>query len=139
MNLITYHFCYYCFLVIPIIKDCYITPPLDVTIAPQQYIVNMITSSIPPKILKSKINFKTPEYCGNQNGISCGTPYYFHLGNETYKYSLPITWNATNSEFTHHQFECGIIFGFAQVPALMTTIRGVCVFEYRYNYMNFNI
>ena len=127
MNCITYHFYYYCFSVTPVIEDCYITPPLDVTVAPQQYIVNMITSKVPPKILKSKIKFKTPENCSNQNGISCGTTYYFHLGNETYKYSLPITWNAANSESTHHQFECEVIFGSAEVPPLITTVRGVYV------------
>ena len=96
----------------------------------------MITSKVPPKILIAKINFKTPN---NQNGISCGTPYYFHLGKEMYKYSLPITWNATNSEFTHHQFECGAMFRSTQLNPLMTTIRGVCMFEYRYNYYTFEI
>ena len=92
----------------------------------------MITSKVPPKILRSKIKFETPKHCGNQNGISCGTPYYFHLGNEMYKYSLPITWNAANSEFTHHQFECGAMFGSTQLNPLMTTIKGVYMFEYRY-------
>ena len=90
MNFITYHYYYYCFSATPVIEDCNITPPLDVTVAPQQYIVNMITSKVPPKILKSKIKFKTPENYSNQNGISCGTPYYFHLGKEMYKYSLPL-------------------------------------------------
>ena len=130
MNFITYHFYYYCFLVTPIIEDCYITPPLNVTVAPQQYIVNMITSKVPPKLLKSQIKFKTPENCSNQDGISCGTPYYFHLGKEMYYYSLPITWSAANSEFTHHEFECGAMFGSTQVPPKMTNIRGVCMFEY---------
>ena len=96
----------------------------------------MITSQVPPTRLHSEIRFTTSHNCTNQDGISCGTPYYLHLGGEMYKYSLPINWNATNSEFTHHQFECGVIFESTQLTTLMTTIRGVCMI---YNKLLYNI
>ena len=83
----------------------------------------MITSKVPPTRLVPEIKFNTSEDCNNQHGISCGMPYYLHLGKEMYQYSLPINWNATNSEFTHHQFKCGA----TQTTPLMTTIRGVCI------------
>ena len=87
----------------------------------------MITSQVPPTRLEPQITFTTSENCTNQDGISCDAPYYLHLGEERYQYSLPINWDATNSEFTHHQFECGAIFESTQLTALMTTIRGVCM------------
>ena len=42
----TFHYNYYSvpILAFPVIESCSITPPLDITVAPQQYIVNMITS-----------------------------------------------------------------------------------------------
>ena len=89
----------------------------------------MITSQVPPTRLEPEITFATSENCTNQDSISCDAPYYLHLGDEMYKYSLPINWNATNSEFTHHQFECGAMFESTQLTALMTTIRGVCMIE----------
>ena len=111
----------------PIIENCSITPPLDVNVVLQQYIVNMITSGVPPTRLVPEIKFNTSEDCGNQDGISCGTPYYLHLSEETYQYSLPINWNATNSEFTHHQFQCEAMFESRQITPLMTAIRGVFI------------
>ena len=87
----------------------------------------MITSKVPPTRLVPKIKFTTSEGFDNKDGISYGTPYYFHLGDEMYQYSLPINWNATNSEFTHHQFKCGAMFGSTQITPLMATIRGVCI------------
>ena len=84
----------------------------------------MNTSKVPPTRLVPEIKFNTSEDCDNQDGISCGTPYYLHLGEEMYQYSLPINWNATNSEFTHHQFQCGAMFGSTQ---LIATIRGLCI------------
>ena len=86
----------------------------------------MITSKVPPRRLQPEITFTTSENCDNEDGISCDAPYYLHLGEEMYKYSLPINWDATNSDFTHHQFECGAMFENMQVTALMTSIRGVC-------------
>ena len=100
----------------------------------------MITSQIPPTRLHSEIRFTTSHNCTNQDGISCGTPYYLHLGEEVYKYSLPINWNATNSEFTQHQFECGVMFESTQLTTLMTTIKGLCININKiwkiYNYIN---
>ena len=87
----------------------------------------MITSQVPPRRLQPDITFTTSENCTNQDGILCDAPYYLHLGEERYKYSLPINWDATNSDFTHHQFECGAMFENMQVTALMTSIRGVCM------------
>ena len=115
------------FSVTPIIENCSITLPFEVTAAPQQYIVNMVTSKVPPTRLILEIKFTTSKDCDDHDGISCGIPYYLHLGEEMYKYSLPITWDATNSEFTHHEFECGVMFESKQVPPKMTTIRGVYV------------
>ena len=87
----------------------------------------MITSKVPPTRLVPDIKFNTSEDCDNEDGISCGTPYYFHLGEEMYQYSLPINWNATNSEFTHHQFECVATFESKQISPLIATIRGLCI------------
>ena len=87
----------------------------------------MITSKVPPTRLVPEIKFTTSKDCDNQDGISCGTPYYLHLGEEIYQYSLPINWNATNSEFTHHQFKCGAMFKCTQISPLMTTMRGLCI------------
>ena len=88
----------------------------------------MNTSKVPPTRLVPEIKFNTSEDCDNQEGISCGTTYYLHLDEEMYQYSLPINWNATNSEFTHHQFKCGAMFGSTQISPLMTTIRGGCIY-----------
>ena len=87
----------------------------------------MITSKLPPTRLVPEIKFNTSEDCDNHDCISRGTPYYLHLGEEMYQYSLPINWNATNSEFTHHQFKCGAMFGSTQITPLMATIRGLCI------------
>ena len=87
----------------------------------------MKTSKVPPTRLVSEIKFNTSEDCDNQHGISCGTPYYLHLDEEMYQYSLPINWNATNSEFTHHQFKCGAMFESTQISPLMTAIRGLYI------------
>ena len=98
----------------------------------------MITSKVPPTRLVPEIKFTTSEDCDNQDGISCGTPYYLHLDEEMYQYSLPINWNATNSEFTHHQFKCGAMFKSKQITPLMTTIRGVCIILNAFNKYNCN-
>ena len=86
----------------------------------------MITSKVPPTRLEPEITFTTSENCTNQDGISCDAPYYLYLGDERYTYSLPVNWNATNSEFTHHQFECGAMFEDTDLTVSITSIRGVC-------------
>ena len=85
----------------------------------------MITSQVPPTRLKSEITFTTSDNCDSEDGISCDAPYYLHLGEERYQYSLPINWDATNSEFTHHQFDCRAEFENMPVTGLNTTIRGI--------------
>ena len=86
----------------------------------------MITSQVPPTRLEPEITFTTPDGC-SEDGISCDAPYYLHLGDEMYKYSLPVNWDATNSDFTHHQFECGAMFEDTELTASITSIRGVCM------------
>ena len=107
-----------------VIESCSITPPSDLTIIPQQYIVRMITSGVPPLRLTSSINCTS-----NCDGKSFGESYYtlIDLAEERYQYSRPVTWSSdTNS--TNPQYSCGAVFstgidGFL-TNTLTTSING---------------
>ena len=71
-----------------VIESCSIIPPSDVTIIPQQYTVQMVTSGVPPIRLLSNI------HCTNNcDGTTFGESYYtlIDLTEERYQYSRPVT------------------------------------------------
>ena len=106
------------------ITDCFISPPSDVTVIPQEYTVHMVTSGVPPLKLFSAIN------CTSGNGIVCKNSYYelVNLTTETYQYSIPVEWS-TDTNYTNHTYSCTAILigpdGSTPVqPSMNTFIQG---------------
>ena len=89
-----------------VIESCSIVPPSDVTVIPQQYTVQMVTSGVPPIRLLSNINCTS-----NCNGISFGKSYYtlIDLIEERYQYSRPVTWSPDTSD-PNPQYSCRAVF-----------------------------
>ena len=91
-----------------VIESCSIIPPSDVTIIPQQYIVQMNTSGVPPIRLTSYIDCTS-----NCDSTTFGESYYtlIDLTEERYQYSRPVTWSpdACTSD-PNPQYNCSAIF-----------------------------
>ena len=67
-----------------VIESCSIIPPFDVTVIPQQYIVKMVTSGVPPIRLLSNIDCTS-----NCNGTTFEESFYtlIHLNKERYQHT----------------------------------------------------
>ena len=89
------------------IDSCTIIPPSDITATPQQYLVQMITSGVPPGRLSSFIN------CTDGDGITCGKSYYtlINLDEERFQLTVPVTWSANSVSNIEHVYSCTAIFG----------------------------
>ena len=83
-----------------------VIPPPNVTIIPQQYIVQMVTSGVPPIRLLSNIDCTS-----NCDGTTFGESYYtlIDLTKERYQYSRPVTWSPDTS-YTNPQYNCSAVF-----------------------------
>ena len=108
-----------------VIENCSIIPPSDVTIVPQQYTVQMVTSGVPPIRLTSVI-----DCTNNCDGATFGESYYtlVDLTEERYQYSRPVTWSPDTSE-TNPQYSCSAKFGRGNTAidfgtTLVTSIAG---------------
>ena len=101
-----------------VIESCSIIPPSDVTVIPQQYIVQMVTSGVPPIRLLSNI-----ECTSNCNGTTFGESYYtlIDLTEERYQYSRPVTWSPDNTSNFNPQYTCSAIFGSGSGGTLLDT------------------
>ena len=93
-----------------VIESCSIIPPSDVTVIPQQYIVQMMTSGVPPIRLTSYIDCTS-----NCNSTTFGKSYYtlIDLAEERYQYSRPVTWSPDISDpnsNTNPQYRCSAVF-----------------------------
>ena len=89
------------------LESCIIVPPSDVTTIPQQYLVQMTTSGVPPSRLSSFIN------CTDGDGITCGQSYYtlIDLNEEKYQLTVPVTWSTNSTSNTDHNYQCRGKFG----------------------------
>ena len=89
-----------------VIENCSIIPPSDVTVIPQQYTVQMVTSGVPPIRLLSNIDCTS-----NCNGTTFGESYYtlIDLAEERYQYSRPVTWSPDTSD-PNPQYNCSAVF-----------------------------
>ena len=103
-----------------VIESCSIIPPSDVTVIPQQYIVQMNTSGVPPIRLTSYIDCTS-----NCDSTTFGESYYtlIDLTEERYQYSRPVTWSpdACTSD-PNPQYSCRAIFSTGRFS------DGVCLF-----------
>ncbi len=95
------------------LESCIIMPPTDITIIPQQYIVKMNTSEVPPSRLTSFIP------CTDGDGITCEQSYYtlIDLNEERYQFSLPITWSTNDVNNIEHNYTCRVKFGGSSIGA----------------------
>ena len=89
-----------------VVENCTIIPPSDVTVIPQQYIVQMITLGVPPIRLLSNIDCTS-----NCSGTTFEESYYtlIDLTEERYQYSRPVTWNPDISD-PKPQYNCSAVF-----------------------------
>ena len=100
------------------VENCSIIPPSDVTVIPQQYIVQMNTSGVPPIRLLSNIDCTS-----NCSGTTFGESYYtlIDLTEERYQYSRPVTWSPYNISNTNPQYRCSAIFSLGSGGTLLDT------------------
>ena len=89
-----------------VIESCSIIPPSDVTVIPQQYIVQMVTSGVPPIRLLSNIDCTS-----NCDGTMFGESYYtlINLTEERYQYLRPVTWSPDTND-PNPQYNCSAVF-----------------------------
>ncbi len=89
------------------LENCIVIPPTDITVIPQQYIVQMNTTKVPPSIFSSFIP------CTDGNGVACGQSYYtlIDLSEERYQFSLPITWSTNDATNIEHNYSCRVKLG----------------------------
>ena len=81
-------------------------PPSDITTIPQQYMIQMNTSVIPPSRLASFID------CPNcDSSVTLGESYYtlVDLINERYQFTVPVSWSVDSN--TVQQYRCRIRHG----------------------------
>ena len=108
-----------------VIENCSIIPPSDVTVIPQEYTVQMVTSGAPPIRLLSNIDCTS-----NCDGVTFGESYYtlIDLTEERYQYSRPVTWSPDTSN-PNPQYNCSAIFssgtfyGYSGGTFLSTTLH----------------
>ena len=100
------------------VENCSIIPPSDVTVFPQQYTVQMVTSGVPPIRLLSNIDCTS-----NCNSTDFGKSYYtlIDLNEERYQYSRPVTWSPDAASNTNPQYKCSAIFGTGSGGILLDT------------------
>ena len=93
-------------LVMLLLRTVFIIPPSDVTVIPQRYTVQMVTSGVPPIRLLSNIDCTS-----NCNGTTFGESYYtlIDLAEERYQYSRPVTWSPDTSD-PNPQYNCSAVF-----------------------------
>ena len=108
-----------------VIENCFIIPPSDVTVIPQQYTVQMVTSGVPPIRLLSNIDCTS-----NCNGTTFGESYYtlIDLTEERYQYSRPVTWSPDINDPNPHYncravFSTGTFYGSGGGTFLNTTLN----------------
>ena len=89
-----------------VIESCSIIPPFNFTVIPQHFMVQMVTSGVPPIRLLSNINCTS-----NCNGATFGESYYtlIDLTKERYQYSRPVTWSPDTSDPNPH-YNCSAVF-----------------------------
>ena len=88
------------------LDNCTFIPPPDITAIPQQYMIQITTSVIPPSRLASFID------CSNcDSNVTLGESYYTLIGltNEAYKFTVPVSWSVDSN--TVQQYKCRIRFG----------------------------
>ena len=91
----------------PSIESCNAVPPIDIGNISQKYLLQMVTTGIPPTRLISFIN------CTNSAGITCGKSYYTLIDSteEKYQLTVPVTWNTDDSTYnTKHIYNCSAWF-----------------------------
>ena len=87
------------------LESCIVIPPTDMTVIPQQYLVQMNTSGVPPSRLTSFID------CTNcDNETTFDETYYtlIDLNDERFQYTLPVTWSANSTSNIVHNYNCSI-------------------------------
>ena len=88
------------------LKSCTFFGPSDITAIPQQYMIQMVTSGVPPSRLASFID------CPNcDSSVILGGSYYTldDLSNERYQFTVPVSWSVDSN--TVQQYRCRIRFG----------------------------
>ena len=88
------------------LDSCTFIPPSDITVIPQQYMIQMTTSVFPPSRLASFID------CPNcDSSVTLGESYYtlIDLTNETYQFTVPVSWSVDSN--TVQEYRCRIRFG----------------------------
>ena len=88
------------------LDSCIFIPPSDITAIPQQYMIQMTTSVIPPSRLASFID------CPNcDSSVTLGESYYtlIDLNNEAYQFTVPVSWSVDSN--TVQKYRCRIRFG----------------------------
>ena len=100
-----------------VIENCSIIPPSDITVFPQQYTVQMVTSGVPPIRLLSNIDCTS-----NCDGTTYGESYYtlIDITKERYQYSRPVTWSPDIND-PSPQYKCSAIFGDGRGGTLLDT------------------
>ena len=88
------------------LDSCTFIPPSDITVIPQQYMIQMTTSVFPPSRLASFID------CPNcDSSVTLGESYYtlVDLTNERYQFTVPVSWSVDSN--TVQQYRCRIRHG----------------------------
>ena len=88
------------------LDSCTFIPPSDITAIPQQYMIQMTTSVIPPSRLASFID------CTNcDSNVTLGESYYtlIDLTNERYQFTVPVSWSVDSN--TVQEYRCRMRFG----------------------------
>ena len=90
------------------LDSCTYIPPSDITAIPQQYMIQMTTSGVPPSRLASFIR------CVGDcpKGITLEKSYYTLINQttESYQFTLPVIWS-TDSKDIEHKYTCRIRIG----------------------------
>ncbi len=90
------------------LDSCTFIPPSDITAIPQQYMIQMVTSVVPPSRAASFIR------CDGDcpNGLKLHESYYtlINTADESYQFTVPVTWS-TDSNDIEHSYRCNIRFG----------------------------
>ena len=91
------------------LESCTFTPLSDITAVPQQYMVQMVTSVVPPSRLASFILC----YGGCGDGVTLGESHYtlINVTDERYQFTVPVTWSTDSSSNTEHNYGCKMRFG----------------------------
>ncbi len=90
------------------LDSCTFIPPSDITAIPQQYMIQMTTSVVPPSRAASFIR------CDGDcpNGLKLHKSYYTlnNIADESYRFTVPVTWSNDSNDI-EHSYSCKIRFG----------------------------